>query len=308
MGSMRRSAIAVAVLAALLLSGCATTRVLTDPPGDLPEPRQTIAHGERHGTEVTQPGPFVVRYDDTELHLEPFTYCYSSGFSGGCVDGFDEHPPSVGSPDELLVFVPVSGFTSLSATQFETDTSTECGGRYIDAETTELGDGWWRVRPNGTAGDYQVDLFASGDGAGDMAASLMWTTTSDGVIAEPEASLTLIVDHDGAPDSYGLELYVVGLAETPATYSAWITVTASNDASAVIEATPAEGCQPEGSIFFDGPAAAAEDAAELGPFPFTYRVELSLDGATYVGTGIYPDDVAGPNEIAVPLEFTPALP
>ena len=64
----------------------------------------------------------------------------------------------------------------------------------------------------------------------------------------------------------------------------------------------------EGSVFFDGPADRAKEAAALGDFPFTMTVELTLDGVTHVATATYPDDEirdAGPY---VALEFAPPLP
>ena len=48
-------------------------------------------------------------------------------------------------------------------------------------------------------------------------------------------------------------------------------------------------------------------AAKLGDFPFTYDVQLTLDGETYRATATYPDD-AEDQSIAVPLEFEPSLP
>ena len=105
------SALIVAMIGALV--ACAGASL--EPPAAVPQPTATISHGTRHGTQVEQPPPFIVRYGLIELALEPVTYCFRSG----CVDGIDEDPPRIGSPDELFVFVPISEFDELSVSQVE---------------------------------------------------------------------------------------------------------------------------------------------------------------------------------------------
>ncbi len=296
---MRRSAVATltAALVAVGMTGCASLRTPGETPGGLPEPTQTLVHGQSSGG----PPPFVVRHGDSELRLAPTSWCWQSS----CADGHDPDPPSVGSPGEVLVFVPVEEFTQLYVSQRSSDDY--CTARTIVNEPVELGDGWWSLTAAGPAEDWIVDVFASGDGVGDMIASFVWATTDDLPLPPPTASLTLIVDHDGAPDSYGLELLVNGLTQTPETATASITVTADNGEALTIEAAPAEGCVGEGALFFDGPDGPARQAAGLGDFPFTYDVTLTLDGVPYEASAVYPDD-APSQEIAVPLEFAPALP
>jgi hypothetical protein len=269
------------------------------PTGVPANPTVTITHGVRHSGDIEQPPPFRVRFGGTELHLNPHTYCYGNG----CVDGFDNDPPSVGSPDELFVFVPVPAFDQLTVQQLAG--GGPCG-RAVDAEVTPLGGHWWRVRPRGPAAEYQVSLFASG--RGDMIASLRWTTPSDQSLPDPSARLALIADHDGVPDSYGLELQVVNLATSPTEYSATITVTAGNGRSLTFDAIPsATRCTGAGELNFDGPDSEAARAAGLGDFPFTIRVELVLDGVRHVATATYPDDEIEGNEPWVVLRFTPPL-
>ncbi|GAA1978217.1 hypothetical protein [Microbacterium pumilum] len=297
----RRAARSWTVLAAaLVLAGCASGPVA--PPVTAPSPTETIVHGDRHDAGLAQPGPFVVRYDLTELRLQPYTYCVSNG----CADGFDDDPPSVGSPEELLVFVPVREFDRLHVGQVEG--GDPCVGRSVEAEVAEIGEGWWSVRPRGPAAEYVVDLFASGEGAGDMIASLRWMTPRDEPLPDPTATLTAVVDHDGVPDSYGLELAIGNLAASPVEYSATITVTASNGQALTFPAVANGECRPDGSLYFDEPDAEAKRASSLGDFPFTYRVQLILDGVTHVATATYPDDLVDPQDVAVPLHFEPRLP
>ncbi|MEU1971882.1 hypothetical protein ABZ477_09510 [Microbacterium sp. NPDC019599] len=295
----RRIALTAAAIIALasIPSACATPRGPGGSPGGAPAPTETLVHGSAEGG----PPPFVVRYDQTELQLAATSWCYGNG----CADGMDENPPSIGSPSEVLVFVPVTSFDELSVSQ----TSGErwaCDSRLLEAVVEDLGGGWWSIEPRGPADDYLIDLFASGDG--DMAASFRWTTTEDRPLPEPTASLALVVDHDGEPDSYGLELSVANLSATPEEYSATISTTASNARSLTFDAQPAEHCAGEGALYFDEPDAEAKAAAELGDFPFEYRVVLELDGETYVAEATYPDDLIEEHGVAVDLEFTPALP
>jgi hypothetical protein len=179
-----------------------------------------------------------VRFAETDFTLSPFTYCYS-GAGGVCVDGFDSDPPSVGSPDELFVYVPVPGFDELTVSQ---SSGLDKCQTSINARTEALGGGWWVVRPRGSAGDYRVSIFASGNG-GDMVADLLWKTPSDQAMPKAASQIAVIADHDGRPDSYGVELSVDSLATSPVQASAAITVTAANGRSLSFEATnPRIGC------------------------------------------------------------------
>ncbi len=296
----RRLALAALIAMGGMLAACASaTREAPPPPGPLPTPTETITHGS---AAPSGPPPFIVRYGETELHLAAAGWCYANA----CADGIDLDPPSVGSPDDVLVFLPVSTIDRLSASQSSGE-RWSCESRTLPAQVEDLGDGWWAVHPQGPADDYAIDLFAQGSG-GDMFATLRWQTTDDRPLPEPEASLALIADHDGEPDSYGLELSVANLSASPDEYSATITVTAANGESLTFDAKPAEGCAGEGALYFDEPDAAARAAAKLGDFPFTYDVELTLDGETHTATAAFPDDVIEEHGVAVELVFTPALP
>lgn len=303
-----RTTAVIAVIAPVMMWLAACADPVAGPAGppsaSLPSPTATATHGAwSDGGGMEQPPPFQVRYGADVLELYAYTFCYRNG----CVDGIDDDPPSVGSPNEIFVRVPVEAFDDLVVSQ--SADGDLCDGRRVEAEAEHLGDGWWRVSPRGPAGEYRVSLFARGDGAGDMVADVWWETPSDEPLPEAEASLALIADHDGEPDSYGLELMVTNLPTTPKEHSATITVTAANGASRTIDATPAAGaCVGEGALYFDGPDGEAKQAADLGDFPFTTRVELMLDGVVHVATATYPDDEIEGYEPHVALRFTPPLP
>ena len=68
------------------------------------------------------------------------------------------------------------------------------------------------------------------------------------------------------------------------------------------------GCLPEGTVYWDGPDDKGLAAAALGKGPFSYRVELVLDGVRYVADATWPTDEIAGNEPSVALEFSPGLP
>lgn len=303
---MRRPFAALAVTL-LLVSACGVRTELAgggdetlppSPVAGMPSPTVTRTGGPDFGAEMDGPPPFTLRYDEQELVLNPHTWCYASG----CVDGISEDPPSVGSPESVLVHVPVERFELLATFQSAND---PCG-RYQQVEPAERS-GWHELRPVGRAGEYVVQLFPHG--TGDMVADFTWQTPVDGPLPKPEARLALIADHDGEPDSYGIELALSNLAETPRRAGATIEVTAANGRSLSFDATRAkDGCHPEGSVYFDGPDAQGKQAASLGDMPFHYEVTLQLDGATYHASADYPADEIEGNEPSVALTFTPSLP
>jgi hypothetical protein len=228
-------------------------------------------------------------------------------FASGCADGFAPDPlPSVGADDILEVEFPLPGW------EFEAEfqrADSPCGRRqYLDLERT--GPTSFRVKPAGPAGTYAVTLFGRGDG--DLVVSFEWTTTTDGPLPMPTARLAVLAEHDGAIDSYGVELDITNMADSPATATATITVTAANGNSLTFDAVPHTSgpkCPAiEGSLSWDGPDDQGLAAATLGPPPFTYDVVVTLDGVEHRATAEWPADQLPDNSPSVALEFTPALP
>jgi hypothetical protein len=152
-----------------------------------------------------------------------------------------------------------------------------------------------------------VTLFGQGDG--DLFATFRWTTPADGPLPTPEARLAVLADHDGRVDSYGVELELTNLASTPREVSATITVRSESGDAVTFEATRArQTCLPEGTLYWDGPDEKGLAAVALGDGPFTYEVEVVLDGVPYTATAAWPADEIVGNEPSVALGFTPDLP
>lgn len=246
------------------------------------------------------PSVVLTSPDGSTRELEPFTYCYGSV----CADGLPPEPlPDVGSPQQLLVGFPLEGW---SFTAVFRPAGEDCG-REQQVSLARGGDGRFVLRPAGYADTYEVTLFGRGDG--DVLVGFKWTTPTDGPLPEPEARLAVLADHDGTVDSYGIELRVENLAQTPDEARAVITVRADDGEQVTFEATRGEAeCWPDGTLYWDGPDEMGKEAATVGPGPFTYQVELVLDGERYLAEATWPEDVIEGSEPSVALEFTPDLP
>ena len=299
---VRRSAVVVLLGAALTGCGSHVSATGADDPVPVRAGATTPVGTTTSGPDMSgieAPPPFRVRAGDQEIVLRPYAFC----FRNGCADGAPTDVVSVGSPAEVHVFVPVDGW-DLEATITTGDE--QCGRR--QTVRPNGADGWYVLRPVGRAGDQRVDLFARGDG-GDMIATFDWRTTADGALPEPEAVTALIADHDGRPDSFGVELTLSNLASTPESATARVTVTAANGRSLTFDAhRSSQDCLPDGTVFFDGPDRSGHDAADLGGFPFRYDVAVTLDGTTQQATARYPADEIEGNEPSVRLDFAPPLP
>jgi hypothetical protein len=305
---MRRALHAMTAL--LLLAGCADTapgepRAEEDRKTAVP-PDEPLERAAVPGNEPLEPGgltappPVTLRYVDQAVDLHAWTFCYKDG----CVDEAPPRDPfDVGDPGEVGVEFPLSGWSFRASF---TPAGERCG-RVHTVPLEATGDGTFVLRPAGDAGTYDVTLMGRGDG--DLFTTFRWTTPADGPIPTPRARLAVLAGHDGTVDSYGVELVVSNLARTPREASARITVEAGDGNALTFTAEPAAGrCFPEGTVYWDGPDDEGLQAAQLGDGPFTYKVELVLDGVRYVADAAWPDDEIPGNAPSVSLDFTPSLP
>lgn len=249
----------------------------------------------------TDAPPTVVVVADRTLELKAWTTCWSNY----CADGMPPDDPELLVGDEVYVEFPVEDwrFTANSRPH-----RGECG-RSQHEPLVKVDDTVFRLDPIGLAGERVVDLHGVGPG-GDVFVSFAWRTSVDGVLPEPAASLSLLADHDGEVDSYGIEFPVTGLDRTPDEVSASVVVTAAGGESRTIELTPRDdrGCATEGDVFLAAPMEEGLAAAALGDRPFTYDVELRLDGSVHRARAVWPHDVDHECSPCVPLTFDPPLP
>ena len=286
-------------------------------PSMVPTPSKEAEAGSSLGAPVqteppnptTSPGPrgrldpppaVIVRAAAQVLELKPWTYCYR----GGCVDGMAPwDPPNVGDPSAVVVEFALDGWTFSAS--FRT-VGRDCARRQR-LPVVQAGTHMHLLEPAGPAGTYDVTLFGRGPG-GDLFVSFRWTTLHDGPMPVPDAWLSILANHDGEVDSYGVEFSVGGLATTPRIAAAEITVTAADGRSLTFEPIREPGCQGAGVVIWNGPDSAGQQVASLGSTPFTYDVVLELDGARYSASASWPSDVIEGNEPSVSLDFSPPLP
>jgi hypothetical protein len=290
-----------AFAAVLLLAACGEAS--SDPQvGAGPKTPSTTAPSAKPTAppELDRPPPVTVRFFAESVDLQAWTYCYRTV----CADGSPPaRPPDVGSPEEVVVEFPLRGW---SFTAFFRPAANECG-RVQEVSLEAVGERRFVLRPAGFAGTYDVTLFGRGDG--DLFTTFRWTTPIDGALPTPQARLAVLAGHDRRPESYGVELEVTNLARTPRQASAKITVRARDGDSLTFNAKRSDTrCLPEGTVYWDGPDEKGLTAADLGEGPFTYKVELLVDGARYVATATWPADEIVGNEPSVALQFTPNLP
>ena len=243
-------------------------------------------------------------YGDKQAELQPFTYCYAST----CADGSPDYALDIGDETEVHVEFPLDNW-SFEAT-FTPAEDPQCGRRQSVA-LSRVGGRRWRVDPAGPVAAYRVIISGRGK-EGDVHASLRWTTTKKGPSPKPEARLAILADHDGAVDSYGIELSIEQLRVTPAESTATITVTSNEGRSLSFDATRSTdgrgpACRPTGTIFWDGPDGKGKEAARLGTAPFRIEVAITLDGSRHTAKATWPDDVIKGNEPSVHLLFDPPL-
>lgn len=291
----------------LLLAACADpagTGAPSSRPADL---GQEAREEERlvRGGDIDYPPDIVVHAGGEALVLLPYTFCWGDG----CADGMPPDPlPQIGAQPALTVEFPVDGWEFTASFQRAGD---PCA-RTQSVELERVSPTMFALPPAGFADTYDVTLFGRGPG-GDAIALFRWTTLSDGRLPVPQASLGILAEHDGEIDSYGVELSVSNLARSPDRVEATVTVTAAGGQSLTFTPAPAtrapDGCRSlEGALYWDGPSDQGAQAAQLGAAPFTYTVDLLLDGVAFRGTATWPDDLIPDYEPSASLSFTPALP
>jgi hypothetical protein len=297
---MRARWVGMSLALLLLLAGCAGV----DPGRDAIQagPSSAAAEEERASgfAGLEPPPPVRVHYSGRSVELRAWTFCYRNG----CADGFPpKDPVDVGSPDEVRVEFPLPGWTFSASFA---PAGIKCGREQtVDLELAD--DGGFILRPAGHPATYDVTLM--GRGGGDLFVTFRWTTLQDGPLPEPTATLAVLAEHDGAVDSYGVELMLTNLAATPRQASAVITVREDGGGSVTFDAVRAKGgCWNEGTVYWDGPDERGRAAAALGDGPFTYQVEVTLDGVRHTATADWPKDELPDYGPSVALEFDPPLP
>jgi hypothetical protein len=298
---MPRAALVLLALLAALLAACGDAATVAEEPpaasqsGSLPDVVEWDGEG--------MAPPLTLDLDGERVALKPWTACYSNG----CYDGSPVEPYyDVGGRDAVPFSFPEEGW-EFEATFKEAGVD-ECY-RQITLPVEKTGDRTWSIAPLGPAGSWDVDVFGRGAG-GDVITTFTWTTTTNGALPGPASGIAgVLAGHDGELDSYGVEIGVSDLATHPTEAKASVTVTSSEGRSVTLRPGRRDKeCYAEGSLYFTASDDEGRRATELGAGPFTYDVELVLDGTTYHGLGEWPTDESDDNAPFVPLTWTPELP
>ena len=260
------------------------------------------------------PPPLKLIDGDREMTLQIWTYCWTAPAdaegrsAGACADGWRgpaERLPTVSGTGPVYVEFPRSGW-EFSASMSPLGDQ-ECG-RTQSVSLTEVASTVHELVPHGYADVYVVDVSGRGP-SGDVHASFVWHTTVDGVLNTPRARLSLQWGDDGEVTSRLSDLSISGLAATPESASATVTVTTARGTSASV-AYPQRahaGCRV-GRVRLEPRHTDAMLAEALDPMPHRYDVELVMDGTTYRAATSWPADESPDHAGIFVLSFDPALP
>lgn len=317
---------ALAVAALLTFTACADVGsgqvtalfapAVSSAPISTPDPSPAPSSDTHDRRPPKPPPPITVRADSRTLELVTTAFCYQSA----CGHGMPPDPlPDLGPAAAIVVDYPLAGW-AFSAT------FTATGQPHARSQTVALAvgaDGSHLLKPVGRAGTY--DVFLNGSGGGQVSAVFRWPTPLDGPLPEPEALLAVVTtDRSGKIRSYGVGLEISNLAATPTVSAATVTVTSSDGKVTTLIGERASGDprrppRPavEGSVYWDSPGVQPTRKNEpipesavtaIGSAPFTYDVEVILDGVRHVATARWPDEELPDDQPRVRLQFTPPLP
>jgi hypothetical protein len=256
----------------------------------------------------TKAPPVVLWLDGEEERLLPWTSCYSSPEGGGaCIDGWPVPPfTDVGDRDTVEFRFPLPGWTFQATFTPLADDVCE---RSLTVDARPTGTFTFEVPLAGSPGDYQVDLFGRGPEGGDVIMTFRWSTTERGHIPAPRGYAGVVGGDPTDMQVYSPEIGLQDLADVRQRPTATVTVTAANGESRTLPGLRAtQPCWSAGAVFFRGADGDSAGLLALGPPPYTYTVDVVLDGTTYTGTGAWPTDEERGNEPYVTLDFSPALP
>lgn len=306
---------AIAIISQLLGPGDPTDAAdpaTSSPPASSPYPAETQRPEPRYEWSE-QPSPVVLRLADRDLEPKLGAYCWNGppnrkGISPAiCANGSTQTRDleDVGSPASVDFWFGVEDWDFQASF---TELGVDCPRQHT-VQAMRTGDQMFQLDPAGLAGRYRVDLFGRGR-HGSVSTSFLWTTPTDGPTDQPTAYIALISGDNNELWAYQLEVGVQDLAFQPQEADVEVTVTAANGRSMILDAEQEDRgeCYAEGSLFFRGEQDPAQQAAQLGPPPFTYKVGLTMDDKRYLGTAVWPRDEKPDEAPNTVLTFDPPLP
>lgn len=273
-----------------------------------PDPERVLPPVPRVEPGDRPPEPLVLTTDGW-TPVEVTSTCWQHDTAAFCADGSASPPYVVAPPGRVATLAfPLAGWTFEASAQALPDTDGPACARYLDARVKADGEAF-HVEVLGPKGRYLVGIVGRGP-QGSVAASFVLTATAGMPTPPAEGYLALLTDLNGTLGSYGVELGVVGLDRGYPGATVRATVTAADGSSETYGPYAdgdRDGCD-DGSVFITSPSGQPWSAPDLGPGPYRYRVELVLDGTTYVGTAGWPRDERADEAPNTDLKFAPPLP
>ncbi|KAA1429270.1 hypothetical protein [Nocardioides antri] len=227
------------------------------------------------------------------------SFCWGNG----CGDHAIPSPaalPDVGFPSPLPAAFPLPGQWSITLS--EAPDGTRCASYPVlvepDSETH------LQLTPSGPAVDRFAGYFVYA-GSGDTSGYWRWTVTRDGV---PLSWMTITQNTPSSGGMADLEL-VLDDAAVDGAVSAGVTVKSANGAVETFALSEVDQhCADDGFVELAVPSDTPERRIDgLGPAPYAYTVDLTIDGETYTGTGTWSGEGTQHGGDAR-LTFEPALP
>ena len=272
------------------------------PGGPTPEdysavPPEVVVRELLRPGEVPEPPTISVFSEGSMIELQIWTTCWLAFIASDgaeeryCSDGWrgpNDELQRVRGAGPLYVEFPLAGWEFGATT---VPISEEECGRFQSAWLVRIAPTVHELVSQGFADTYIVDVYGRGPG-GDVASSFVWETTVDGVLPVPRASMGLLWEDDGRVTSHTAGLEIFGLAATPDSASATVVVTAARGASTEVryQQDEPEGCRGVGQVVLDVHPGDALRAAALGEMPFTYDVDLVMDGSLFRASASWPAD------------------
>lgn len=223
---------------------------------------------------------------------------------GLCAQTIQSEPtPDLGASRTLSVRLPAEGW-SLQATL--TEDGLECPRSFGVPVQTGVG-GRHTLSPVGPPGRYRVTLRAARRDER-LVASFLWTTVGQGARPEPSARMTVLVDDGSAPvRTPAVELVLSNLHAGPERAEATVTVRSADGRHTTLPVASMAECTGFAAVWH-GSTGRAPRAADLGPEPYVYAVEVVLDGVRHTASVTWPDDQTTETDWSMPLTFEPPLP
>ena len=277
------------------LAGCATsTPTRGSGPGGLPEPP-----------------PVRVVVADEEREIYQGSYCWSEpDGTGACVDYLGPtRRDLVDAGDADAVEIVLGTAVDSLWVELSPVEARGCWSAYV-AEVEDLGGDRYLIHPVGPAGERQVSVVGRTE-QGEVPGSFRWQMP-EGAAPSPTGRLGIVWEDDGELHGQGFSLQVDDLPVGVRDASATITATASNGETMTFDAGDSSGCRRSDHLSFGERGTDMSDrVADLGPAPFEYVVDLTLDGQEFHGTGSWPEavdsDLGNDNPAPVQLAWEPSL-